>query len=262
MPIRLALAASVLCCCACGSSATKPARPPKIASFALQSKLLGRQLDEVLVTPAGGGKGRPLLVFLHGYGGTPIGTIDQAFIGALRGLGDRAPVVLVPEGDFGWWYDHPGEPWASYVLHEAIPAALRRSGADARHVAVGGISMGGFGALDLGRIAPRRFCAVGGHSPAVFEPGSPDIAFAFDSKAAFERHNLFRIARRQSPYQAPVWIDVGADDLLRPTATAFARELRSDGADVTFRVWPGAHTGRYWNTHFAQYLRFYADACS
>ena len=34
---------------------------------------------------------------------------------------------------------------------EVIPAALRRSGADRDRVAIGGISMGGFGALDLGR---------------------------------------------------------------------------------------------------------------
>ena len=29
--------------------------------------------------------------------------------------------------------------------------------------------MGGFGALDLGRLASGKFCAVGGRSPAVYE---------------------------------------------------------------------------------------------
>jgi enterochelin esterase-like enzyme len=55
---------------------------------------------------------------------------------------------------------------------------------------------------------------------------------------------------------------VGDRDLLRPGATELARELKADGADVSFRVWPGAHNGQYWDAHFAQYLRFYADACS
>jgi hypothetical protein len=50
--------------------------------------------------------------------------------------------------------------------------------------------MGGFGALDPARFAPRRFCPVGGHGR------------------------------------------------------------------------PSAHTGRYWDAHFAQYFRFYAGACS
>ena len=39
------------------------------------------------------------------------------------------------------------------------------------------------------------------------------------------------------------------------------REHEDDGADVSFHVWPGAHEGSYWDAHFADYLRFYADAC-
>ena len=256
----LALAA-VAGATACGSSEPKPAPPPKVTNFVLQSKLLRRPLYEVLVTPAGGGKGRPLLVFLHGYGAAPSDMDDAAFLSALRRLGDRAPVVLLPEGDVSWWYDHPGEPWGSYVLREAIRAALRRSGADPHRVAIGGISMGGFGALDLGRLEPKRFCAVGGHSPAVFARGSDEASFAFPSAAEFGRHDLLGIARRHSPYDAPVWIDVGNRDHLRPAATKLARELKADGAEVSFHVWPGAHEGRYWDAHFAQYLAFYVDAC-
>jgi acetyl esterase/lipase len=103
---------------------------------------------------------------------------------------------------------------------------------------------------------------VGGHSPAVFVDQSEDIGHAFDDTSDFRRHDLIRLARDQSPYDAPVWIDVGDRDLLRPGATELAQELKADGADVSFRVWPGAHNGQYWDAHFAQYLRFYADACS
>jgi len=254
------LAALAFLLAGCGGSAeSKAAAPPTITNFALKSKLLGRPLYEQLVTPAGGGKGRPLLVFLHGYGGTPSDTLSPAFVLALRRLGDRAPVVLLPEGDTGWWHDRNEGPWGSYVLREAIPAALARSGADRDRIAIGGISMGGFGALDLGRIEPKRFCAVGGHSPAVFE--SDSAAFGFDGRADFARHDLLRLARTRSPYAAPVWIDVGNLDALRPAAAKLAGELRHDSADVTFHVWPGNHDGRYWDTHFADYLHFYADAC-
>jgi enterochelin esterase-like enzyme len=128
-------------------------------------------------------------------------------------------------------------------------------------VAIGGISMGGFGALDIGRLAPKRFCAVGGHSPAIFFRGSPEVSFGFDSATDFARHDLLRIARNRSPYKAPVWVDIGNHDQLRPGATALARELRADGADISFHVWPGSHNGQYWDAHFAQYLRFYVRAC-
>src|ERR687888_2185029 len=69
----------------------------------------------------------------------------------LQQLGDRAPVVFLPEGDVGWWHNRAEGPWGSYVLREAIPAVLARTGADPHRVAIGGISMGGFGALNFGR---------------------------------------------------------------------------------------------------------------
>ena len=256
------LAALVSVLSACGSTEQKLAAPPKETTFALQSKLLGRTMYEELVTPAGGGEGRPLLVFLHGYGGTPSGTVSPGLIAALRRLGDRAPVVLLPEGFTGWWHDRDEAPWGSYVLDEVIPAGLERSGADPDRVAIGGISMGGFGALDLGRLAPERFCAVGGHSPAVYARGSDDALFAFDDPADFARHDLLTLARSTSPYDAPVWLDVGDQDSLLPATETLARELEADGADVSFHVWPGGHTGPYWDRHFAEYLAFYVNACS
>src|SRR6187455_2759933 len=198
--VTVLLAALVSVLSACGSTEPKVAAPPTVTQFVLQSKLLGREMYEEMVTPAGGGEGRPLLVFLHGYGGTPNDTATPALLAALRQLGDRAPVVLLPEGQTGWWHDRDGAPWGSYVLDEVIPAGLERSGADPDRIAIGGISMGGFGALDLGRIAPKRFCAVGGHSPAVYTSGSDDALFAFDGPADFARHDLLTLARSASPY--------------------------------------------------------------
>ena len=223
---------------------------------------MGRQLYEVLVTPTGGGKGRPLLVFLHGYGATPSDTLSPAFVTALRRLGDRAPVVLLPEGDTGWWHDRDEGPWGSYVLREAIPAALRRSGADRDRVAIGGISMGGFGALDLGRTSRRSL--LRGRRP-----------LAGGLRARQRRH---RVRLRQRRRLRPPRPDSRSPANARPTTrrsgstsatrTRCGRRQRSSrasyerhGADVSFHVWPGSHDGDYWDAHFAQYLRFYADAC-
>jgi len=54
--------------------------------------------------------------------------------------------------------------------------------------------MGGFGALDLARLAPSRFCAVGAHSAALWFSGGETPAGAFDDAADFERHDLIRFA--------------------------------------------------------------------
>jgi class 3 adenylate cyclase len=71
------------------------------------------------------------------------------------------------------------------------------------------------------------------------------IGGAFDGERDFARHDLIRIAHKESPYDAPVWIDIGNRDQLRPGATALAHELEADGADISFHVWPGEHNGRY-----------------
>ena len=129
--MRLGVAATLvglaLCASACGSS--KPETPLQVSSFDLQSKLLARPLSELLVTPKGGGKGRPLLVFLHGYGGTPSDTLGPAFVAALRRLGDRAPVVVLPQGEVGWWHDRaegPGLVCAAGGDPGRAPAQRRR----------------------------------------------------------------------------------------------------------------------------------------
>jgi poly(3-hydroxybutyrate) depolymerase len=232
-----------------------------VQRFTLESRLLHRRLHEILVLPDA--KPRTLLVFLHGRSSAPADTLSDAFFKGLNALGSRAPAVLLADGgDHSYWHDRSDGPWGSYVLREAIPAGLARSGADPHRVAIGGVSMGGFGALDLARIAPRRFCAVGGHSAALWFQGGDTPAGAFDDAADFARHDVLASARSRSPYRAPVWLDVGTGDPFREADTALARALRADGAAVTFHVWPGAHGPTYWRRHMAAYLRFYAGACA
>jgi len=52
-----------------------------------------------------------------------------------------------------------------------------------------------------------------------------------------------------------------SQDELRPVDRLLAKELHARGADVTFHIWPGGHDGDYWNKHFDEYVKFYADAC-
>ena len=171
----------------------------RVVHFSLQSRLLRRKLGEVLVTPRGGGRGRPLVVFLHGRGASPGSNLTDPFFRGLRALGRRAPNVLFANGgDHSYWHNRADGPWGSYVLREAIPAALRRSGADPHRIAIGGISMGGFGALDLARLAPGRFCAVGGHSAAMWFRGADTPAGAFDDAADFARNDVIASAARRS----------------------------------------------------------------
>lgn len=148
-------------------------RGATVVRFTIRSRFVHRDTHEVLVLPSGGGRRRELLVFLHGRSSPPESNLTQSLFDALHHLGSQAPdVLLVDGGDHSYWHDRHDGSWGTYVLREAIPAAVARSGADTRRVAVGGISMGGFGALDLARFSPTRFCAVGAHSAALWFRGA------------------------------------------------------------------------------------------
>jgi S-formylglutathione hydrolase FrmB len=147
------------------------------------------------------------------------------------------------------------------VVEEALPAALRRTGADPRRVAIGGISMGGFGALDLARLHPDRFCAVGGHSAALWEDAGQTPEGAFDDAADFERHDVIAAAAAPGALgSGPIWIDAGDADPFRAANDTLVANLRASGADLRAHEWPGAHEGDYWSSHMPAYLRFYAAA--
>jgi S-formylglutathione hydrolase FrmB len=145
------------------------------------------------------------------------------------------------------------------VLREAIPGALARTHGDGARIAIGGASMGGFGALDLARLHPSRFCAVGGHSAALWPSADRTAPGAFDDGADFARHDLIGAARRGNPYGlTPLFLDVGQDDGFRFADEKLAQALRSHGARITFRLQPGGHGG--WRDRMQEYLRFYANA--
>jgi len=169
-------------------------------------------------------------------------------------------VLLVDGGDHSYWHDRRDGKWGTSVLREAIPAALARSHADEQRIAIGGISMGGFGALDLGQLAPNRFCAVGAHSAALWLRGSETPSGAFDDAEDFARHDLIGFARARRLYRVPVWIDVGRDDPFLQADTELARALQARGTRVRLVLHGGGHSG--WSGRMGEYLRFYAAACA
>jgi S-formylglutathione hydrolase FrmB len=204
------------------------------------------------------GPGRPLLVLLHGRGMEPRDWLWRELYEALDSLGSRAPsLLLVDGGDASYYHDRRGFAWGTHVLREAIPAARRTLRTAPGREAIGGISMGGFGAFDLARLGAEPFCAVGGHSPALFASAGETPAGAFDDAQDFARHDVLREARRRPGLfrGAEVWIDVGRDDPFLESAGALGRSL-----GVPVRVWPGGHDTSYWRSHVDEYLRFYAGA--
>ncbi len=231
-----------------------------VVRYTVHSRFVHRPLRQTAVLPAGGVAGRPLLVFLHGRGRAGNeSNANRPFYAALRALGTRAPVVVFPNGgDHSYFHARHSGDWARYVLDEVIPRAVERLGADAHRVAIGGISMGGFGAFDIARRRPSMFCAVGGHSAAMWQRSGDTAPGAFDGAADFSHNDLIRLARARgrTPWgSARLWLDGGVADPFRVADERFASALR-----IPMHHWAGAHDGAYWHRHYQRYLRFYAAA--
>jgi S-formylglutathione hydrolase FrmB len=117
-------------------------------------------------------------------------------------------------------------------------------------VAIGGISMGGYGALLLG--SRHHFCAVGAQSPALWSSAGHTAPGAFDDAQDYARNDVFRL---RPPH--PLWIDLGASDPFHAAALAYARR-----AGVRAHVRPGGHDAALWDAFTPQFLRFLAHACA
>jgi S-formylglutathione hydrolase FrmB len=231
----------------------------------VHSRAVGRDLGiNVIVPPNPGPKGqRSLLVFLHGRGGYE-GTFNDAVFRGLPSLhGRRGPVVAFPAGGVhGYWHDRADGDWGTWVMDEVIPLVVKRFGIDPHRLAIGGISMGGFGAYDIALKNPGRFCAVGGHSPALWFDGSETAPGAFDDEADFERNDVVETVQNDPNAfgNARVWNDYGETDDFRPYDEGFVAAMEAGDADFTTHSWPGGHEGSYWDAHWPAYQRFYVNA--
>jgi pimeloyl-ACP methyl ester carboxylesterase len=254
-PIRrlahaLTIAAVVAAIAACGADARyNSTRGARLLHFTLHSRLTHRDLHEALVVPRR--HGNWLLVLMHGKGGSPSQFLSQPFFDTLAGLGARAPnVLLLDGGDDSYWHNRADGAWGSMVAREAIPAGITRT--HARRVAIGGISMGGYGALLLGSRRPGAFCAVGAQSPALWLSAGQTAPGAFDDAADYARDDVFRL---RPPH--PLWIDLGASDPFRTATLAYARR-----AHVHAHLKRGGHDTALWDAFTPKFLRFFAGACA
>jgi enterochelin esterase-like enzyme len=223
------------------SSDTKGAR---VVHYTLDGR------DEIAVVPRK--TSRRLLVFLHGRGAGPEQFVSTQLFAALAEPGSPV-VVMLNGGDHSYWHDRAGGKWASLVLNRAIPDAKRRFHTKGK-VGIGGISMGGYGALHIASLRPSEFCAVGGHSAALWQRADATAPGAFDNADDYRRNNVFTAVGKLKKLK--VWLDVGDQDSFKTADGVLARRL-----SVALHVYPGGHDTTYWNGHMAIYLAFYRLAC-
>ena len=107
---------------------------------------------------------------------------------------------------------------------------------------IGGISRGGYWALEIAFSHPELFSAVSGHSSHLRFETDPA---KYNPLATYTDADLSTIR---------IWLDRGEKDFLRPGQDQLHQNLDQAGIPHEYSVNAGGHSDAYWAEHLAEYL--------
>lgn len=244
----------------------------RVEHRSFSSASLKRTMRYVVFVPPGydsdPARSFPTLYLLHGMGGDENQWLGTGLVDRARQLMSdgavRRMLIVMPQGDRGYWVDHAagGEQWGRYAAVDLVREVESefRTLADRSHRAIGGLSMGAHGALQLALNYPGTFGAVGSHSLVLRRFGSAPAYFG--DAAEFAKRDPMTLAPShvRQLRAMKLWVDIGADDPWVPLARQYHSELEMLGVPHQWHEWAGDHSGKYWGAHAADYLRFYDEA--
>jgi S-formylglutathione hydrolase FrmB len=246
-----------------------------------KSDLLGKQTTAQVLLPDVGRPPFPVFYLLHGLSDDSTIWMRKTRLEAYAA--DLPLVIVMPDGYRGFYTDHEEGPPYGRHIGEELPAMVERTfrvraGRKAR--AIGGLSMGGYGALRVGLEYADRFCSVNSHSgalgwggesgPAAFRRtakarGWPDafvdeMTRIFGAELRGSRHDPRHLARRakRAGRLPRILIDCGTEDFLIEDNRRLHADFTRIGIPHVYREFPGAHNWDYWDEHVREALAFHA----
>ena len=261
----------------------------------------------------------PVAYYLHGVGGTERAWTRRVALDSIAdslsraGLGEA--IIVMPDGDAGLWTDweqpdaywascltdsarvRPDEPTATYcvphgryetyLVHDVVPFvdSAYRTLRDREHRGLGGLSMGGYGAIATALRHPDLFTAAVSHSGVVsplsigprpcrstrcfastvseileHRPSSPHrllvLAFGSDTSGWWARDPSRLVDRLLANGRAipALYFDVGTEDQFLGQNRAFADTLGKRHVGHSYHEWTGGHDRVYWRAHAGEGL--------
>jgi putative tributyrin esterase len=175
-------------------------------------------------------------------------------------------IVVMPDGDRCFYCDTAdGRQYEKAITCDLIGFVDRYFDTipKPRGRVIGGLSMGGYGAMKLGLKCPDLFCSITGFSGAYavfrkWEGLVPDWQRLIGSKKAARENDCFTLARRLKGKPTPaIRFDCGVDDFLIDQNRAFAKHLQRLGIPHEYEEFPGAHNWAYWDLRIQEAIAFH-----
>lgn len=247
-----------------------------VTDISVASPALGGRRQQVLVflppgyatSPA---RRYPVFYLLHGFPGRP-----SAFLQTVRaGVEEdilvarhliRPTILVMPYGSTGTFTDKEwangagrNSGWATFVARDVVRAidARYRTIRSATGRAIGGLSEGGYGALNIALHHPHEFSVVESWSGYSLADNVPSV-FHGDRRLLAGNSPLLvlpRVARAVRRNGTYFWLYSGTDDRLRASNVAFAQELQRLHIPYRFFLVRGGHNWALWRGYAAAALR-------
>lgn len=236
------------------------------------SEALGKPVEMNLILPEQGEPPFPVLYLLHGLYG---GAMDWYRNTRLESYVQAYPLVIVMPDGFRSFYARmqEGPDYHAYMAEE-LPGYLERQfhvRRDRGGRSIGGLSMGGYGAMRLALTHPDRYCAVASHSGAVTIGTWPEQVEALDRvelRRIFgpspegSEHDLLHLARglAETDDVPAIWLDSGTEDAIPLEQGRLMHEhLTGLGIAHQYFEHPGEHNWDYWDRQIQEALPWHAE---
>jgi putative tributyrin esterase len=260
--------------------------PSRGECLAVRSRILGRAVPYCVLLPpsyaAQTSRRYPVAYYLHGLGDNEQMFLNSGGWNRIEDLWERHELgeflIVTPAGGRSFFINSRDgrERYEDFFLKEFIPFIethyrIRRGRA---FRAIGGISMGGYGALHIAFSHPELFVAVSVHSAALIEklPSMPAadapqpaplgiLGDAFGrplDRTFWNRNNPITLARTVNLSGLKIYFDCGSEDDygFNAGAEALHRVLLARHIPHEFHLYPGGHNWAYFAEHLPASLEF------
>jgi len=305
-------------------AATAAQAPSQVVTEHFHSDALGVDKDVVIYLPRGydalSAKHWPVFYYLHGLGGNETNWVKHGRLDAAADGIQLDAIVVMPDGDDGFYVDSPGkldydqclkdgtglfipakEPhdttcvharsYETYIAKDLVGwvdahyhTIVRRDGR-----AIAGLSMGGFGAMELALRHPDEFAAAASHSGAIgmlyrgphpFAPGKTELITDVASwgatvepiggwvrglfgpdLATWKAHDVVELAAKLAPGKVALYFDCGTEDdfALQDNVQYVHEALTAKHVAHEFFLGPGKHDFAFWSARAPKSLAFLRD---
>ena len=247
-----------------------------------QSESLGRTMKYRIILPAGYDRAAhryPVLYLLHGLTGDDTDWETKTRIDEYAR--QYQLIIVMPDAGNSWYTNSIGRPnnrYEDYIARDLVREVDDRYRTLRLRTArfIGGLSMGGYGAMKLGLRYPQTFFFAASFSGA-FGPVRTGVG-ANDRwpKAAVDEFNeifgpvgsesrtandISTVIAKADPKIAPFpYFDCGTEDALLESNREVGAQLQKAGFRFEYRERPGRHEWTYWDHQVREMLRLLAES--